>query len=43
MDFVGVVCAEILYATANDKTMPAFLKKENVNQVPVNALWLTNE
>ncbi|RRW57671.1 amino acid permease, partial [Pseudomonas moraviensis] len=25
-----------------DKTMPAFLKKENKNHVPVNALWLTN-
>ena len=22
--------------------MPAFLKKENANHVPVNALWLTN-
>ncbi|MDY0831747.1 MULTISPECIES: arginine-ornithine antiporter [unclassified Pseudomonas] len=38
----ALLCAEILYATAHDKTMPAFLKKENVNQVPVNALWLTN-
>ncbi|WP_207817054.1 amino acid permease, partial [Pseudomonas sp. 50_B] len=35
-------CAEILYATARDRTMPAFLKKENANHVPVNALWLTN-
>jgi arginine:ornithine antiporter/lysine permease len=38
----ALLCAEILYATAHDKTMPAFLKKENANQVPVNALWLTN-
>ncbi|MBC6627359.1 arginine-ornithine antiporter [Pseudomonas sp.] len=38
----ALLCAEILYATAQDKTMPAFLKKENANQVPVNALWLTN-
>ncbi|NWC96376.1 MULTISPECIES: arginine-ornithine antiporter [unclassified Pseudomonas] len=38
----ALLCAEILYATAHGKTMPAFLKKENVNQVPVNALWLTN-
>ena len=38
----ALLCAEILYATAKDKTMPAFLKKENANQVPVNALWLTN-
>ncbi len=38
----ALLCAEILYATARDKTMPAFLTKENANQVPVNALWLTN-
>ena len=38
----SLLCAEILDATAHDKTMPAFLKKENANQVPVNALWLTN-
>ena len=38
----ALLCAEILYATAHDKTMPAFLKKENANQVPINALWLTN-
>ncbi len=31
----ALLCAEILYATAHDKTMPAFLKKENANQVPV--------
>ncbi|WP_207817031.1 amino acid permease, partial [Pseudomonas sp. 50_B] len=37
-----LLCAEILYATARDRTMPAFLKKENANHVPVNALWLTN-
>ena len=38
----ALLCAEILYATARDNTMPAFLKKENANHVPVNALWLTN-
>ena len=38
----ALLCAEILFATAKDKTMPAFLKKENANRVPVNALWLTN-
>ena len=38
----ALLCAEILYATAHDNTMPAFLKKENANKVPVNALWLTN-
>ncbi|WP_207817066.1 amino acid permease, partial [Pseudomonas sp. 50_B] len=38
----ALLCAEILYATARDRTMPAFLKKENANHVPANALWLTN-
>jgi arginine:ornithine antiporter/lysine permease len=38
----ALLCAEILFATAKDKTMPAFLKKENANHAPVNALWLTN-
>ncbi|MCP2070844.1 UNVERIFIED_ORG: arginine:ornithine antiporter/lysine permease [Pseudomonas lini] len=38
----ALLCAEILYATARDKTMPAFLSKENANHAPVNALWLTN-
>ncbi|PTQ70576.1 arginine-ornithine antiporter [Pseudomonas sp. GV071] len=38
----ALLCAEILFATAKDNTMPAFLKKENANHVPANALWLTN-
>jgi arginine:ornithine antiporter / lysine permease len=38
----ALLCAEILYATARDKTMPAFLTRENANHAPVNALWLTN-
>ncbi|MDE1165128.1 MAG: arginine-ornithine antiporter [Pseudomonas sp.] len=38
----ALLCAEILFATARDDTMPAFLKKENANGVPVNAMWLTN-
>jgi len=38
----ALLCAEILFATAQDKTMPAFLTRENKNHVPVNALWLTN-
>ncbi len=37
-----LLCAEILFAAARDHTMPNFLKKENANQVPANALWLTN-
>ncbi len=38
----ALLCAEILFATSKDQTMPAFLSKENANNVPVNALWLTN-
>ncbi|EIK95363.1 arginine/ornithine antiporter [Pseudomonas sp. M47T1] len=38
----ALLCAEILFATARDHTMPRFLKKENANAVPVNALWMTN-
>jgi arginine:ornithine antiporter/lysine permease len=37
-----LLCAEIMFAAAKDHTMPAFLRRENANQVPVNALWLTN-
>ncbi len=37
-----LLCAEILFAAAKDHTMPAFLRKENANHAPVNALWLTN-
>ncbi|GAB2923410.1 arginine-ornithine antiporter [Paraburkholderia jirisanensis] len=37
-----LLCAEILFSAAKDRTMPAFLRKENANNVPANALWLTN-
>ncbi|WP_271409669.1 arginine-ornithine antiporter [Pseudomonas sp. Q1-7] len=37
-----LLCAEILFAAAKDHTMPAFVRKENANKVPANALWLTN-
>lgn len=37
-----LLCAEILFASARDHTMPAFLRKENAKQVPSNALWLSN-
>ncbi|HKS12767.1 MAG TPA: arginine-ornithine antiporter [Pseudomonas sp.] len=37
-----LLCAEIMFAAAKDHTMPAFLRRENPNQVPANALWLTN-
>jgi len=37
-----LLCAEIMFAAAKDHTMPAFLRRENANLVPANALWLTN-
>ncbi|CAB3768468.1 arginine-ornithine antiporter [Paraburkholderia humisilvae] len=37
-----LLCAEILFSAAKDHTMPAFLRRENANNVPANALWLTN-
>ena len=37
-----LLCAEIMFAAAKDHTMPEFLRRENANQVPSNALWLTN-
>ncbi|CAD5105884.1 arginine-ornithine antiporter [Zestomonas carbonaria] len=37
-----LLCAEIMFASARDHTMPAFLRKENARHVPANALWLTN-
>jgi len=37
-----LLCAEIMFAAAKDHTMPKFLRKENANHVPANALWLTN-
>ncbi|WP_207938216.1 amino acid permease, partial [Pseudomonas sp. 51_B] len=38
----ALLCAEIMFAAAKDHTMPEFLRRENANQVPANALWLTN-
>lgn len=37
-----LLCAEIIFSSAKDNTMPAFLRAENANKAPVNALWLTN-
>ncbi|OHV10020.1 arginine-ornithine antiporter [Kushneria phosphatilytica] len=37
-----LLSAEILSAAARDRTMPAFLARENRNEVPANALWLSN-
>ena len=37
-----LLCGEILHSAATDKTMPAFLQKENKNGAPANALWVSN-
>jgi arginine:ornithine antiporter / lysine permease len=37
-----LLCGEILFSAARDRTMPAFLREENKNNVPANAVWLTN-
>ncbi|WP_439369830.1 basic amino acid/polyamine antiporter [Bradyrhizobium sp. DASA03120] len=38
----SLLAAEILHSAANQRTMPAFLARENAHRVPVGALWLTN-
>jgi arginine:ornithine antiporter / lysine permease len=38
----SLLAAEVLYSAAGQKTMPAFLARENKNKAPVGALWLTN-
>lgn len=38
----ALLAAEVLFSAARHQTMPAFLARENRNQVPVNALWLSN-
>jgi arginine:ornithine antiporter / lysine permease len=38
----SLICAEVLFAAAKTKDMPAIFAKENANKVPANALWLTN-
>lgn len=37
-----LLSAEVIYTAAGDRTMPRFLSKQNANNVPVNALWLSN-
>lgn len=37
-----LLCAEIIFSAARDKTMPSFVRKESAKKVPANALWLTN-
>lgn len=38
----SLICAEVLSAAARTRDMPSVFAKENSNQVPANALWLTN-
>jgi arginine:ornithine antiporter/lysine permease len=38
----SLICAEVLFAAAKTKDMPALFAKENANKVPANALWATN-
>jgi arginine:ornithine antiporter/lysine permease len=38
----SLLAAEVLYSAAGQRTMPAFLARENQNKAPVGALWLTN-
>ncbi len=38
----SLICAEVLYAAAQNKDMPKFFASKNVNGVPSKALWLSN-
>jgi arginine:ornithine antiporter/lysine permease len=38
----SMLAAEVPYSAAQNGTMPTFLAKENQNEVPAAALWLTN-
>lgn len=38
----SLICAEVLSAAARTRDMPVAFARENSNQVPANALWLTN-
>ena len=38
----SLICAEVLFTAAKTKDMPAIFARENANQVPANALWLSN-
>lgn len=37
-----MLCAEIMYASASDGTMPAFLARTTRKHVPATALWVSN-
>jgi arginine:ornithine antiporter/lysine permease len=38
----SLLAAEVVYSAAHNRTMPAFLARENDNKAPAAALWLTN-
>jgi arginine:ornithine antiporter / lysine permease len=38
----SLICAEVLFAAARTKDMPALFARENANKVPSMALWATN-
>ena len=38
----SLLAAEVLHSAARHQTLPAFLARENANQVPYAALWLSN-
>ena len=37
-----LICAEVLFAAGKSKDMPKLFAKQNDNDVPANALWLSN-
>ncbi|MEX3947196.1 basic amino acid/polyamine antiporter [Paraburkholderia sp. EG287B] len=38
----SLICAEVMFAAARNQDMPAIFARENANNVPANALWITN-
>ncbi len=38
----SLICAEVMFAAAKNNDMPSLFAKENANNVPANALWITN-
>jgi arginine:ornithine antiporter / lysine permease len=38
----SLICAEVLFAAAKTKDMPSLFARENANNVPSTALWLSN-
>jgi arginine:ornithine antiporter / lysine permease len=38
----SLICAEVLFAAGQSKDMPRLFAAQNVNEVPANALWLSN-